>query len=201
MTRPDGIGPRAGLRERKKARTRASIQDHALRLFRDQGYDATTIEQIAEAADVSPSTFFRYFPTKEAVVLYDAFDPRFADSFRAQPRELSVVEAIRRAIGATFSEIPDDERDRQRLRESLLRTVPGLRVRMLDEFIKTIDLFSVEVAGRVGREPDDFEVRTLVGAVIGVSISTWLAAGGDVGKDYLASYERAFELLEAGLPL
>ena len=66
---------RPSLRERKKAQTRAAIQTHALRLFREQGYDATTIEQIIEAADVSETTFFRYFPTKEDVVLQDDFDP------------------------------------------------------------------------------------------------------------------------------
>lgn len=56
--------PPVGLRERKKAKTKAAIQQHALRLFRQQGYQATTVEQIAEAAEVSPSTFFRYFPPR-----------------------------------------------------------------------------------------------------------------------------------------
>jgi len=63
-----------GLRERKKAKTRAAIRREAMRLFREQGYEETTVEQIAEAAEVSPSTFFRYFPTKEDVVLQDDFD-------------------------------------------------------------------------------------------------------------------------------
>src|SRR5690348_5485874 len=95
------IQPAPGLRERKKAKTRAAIQRHALRLFREQGYEATTVNQIAEAAEISPSTFFRYFPTKEDVVLYDAVDPVAFAAFEAQPRELSPIEALRRTLHET----------------------------------------------------------------------------------------------------
>src|ERR687897_2381320 len=91
-------GPKAGLRERKKARTRAEIQRQALRLFRERGYEATTVARIAEAAEVSESTFFRYFPTKEDVVLWDEFDPLIFEAFRERPPELSPVRALRGAI-------------------------------------------------------------------------------------------------------
>ena len=70
-----------GLRERKKAKTRAAIQTQALRLIAEQGYEATTVEQIAEAAEISPSTFFRYFPTKEDVVVEDDYDPLLVVAF------------------------------------------------------------------------------------------------------------------------
>ena len=89
--RPDG------LRERKKAKTRAAIRQHALRLFREQGYSATTIEQIADAAEVSPATFFRYFPTKEDVVLQDDLDIVTLAALEAQPRELSPDRRVPRA--------------------------------------------------------------------------------------------------------
>ena len=84
---------RPGLRERKKARTRAAIREHAFRLFREQGYDATTVEQIADAAEVSPSTFFRYFPTKEDVVLQDDMDLLWLEAVKAQPPELGPIAA------------------------------------------------------------------------------------------------------------
>src|SRR5215467_13921994 len=95
--------PAQGLRERKKAKTRAAIQRHALRLFREQGYEETTVEQIAEAAEVSPSTFFRYFPTKEDVVLYDAFDPILFASLEQQPAALTPLQAMRNAIHTVYA--------------------------------------------------------------------------------------------------
>src|SRR5256885_14709692 len=94
--RPDG------LRERKKARTRAAIREHALRLFHEQGYQRTTVEQIAAAAEVSPSTFFRYFPTKEDLVLQDDMDTRMVEAFERQPAGLGPVAAGRGAIPAAL---------------------------------------------------------------------------------------------------
>src|SRR6202165_753065 len=88
---------RPGLRERKKVKTRAAIQEHALRLFAERGYEATTVGDIADAAEVSPSTFFRYFPTKEDVVLYDALDPLLLAALEAQPLDLRPGRAFRAA--------------------------------------------------------------------------------------------------------
>ena len=103
MTMSDAVAPLrpAGLRERKKARTRAAIREHALRLFREQGYPATTVEQIADAAEVSPATFFRYFPTKEDVVLQDDFDIVTLAALEAQPAGLSPIAAFRAAAAAS----------------------------------------------------------------------------------------------------
>ncbi len=122
-----------GLRERKKAKTKAAIQQHALRLFQAQGYDATTVEQIAEAAEISPSTFFRYFPTKEEVAMWDDLDPLFAAAFEAQPAEWSPIQALRGALRAVFAGLPADEMARQWERSRLILAVPELRMRMLDQ--------------------------------------------------------------------
>src|SRR5262249_58737408 len=91
-------GPPMGLRERKKARTRAAIRTEAMRLFRERGYAATTVEQIAAAADISPATFFRYYPTKEDVVLQDDLDLLLPEAVDAPPPSLSPVAADRAAL-------------------------------------------------------------------------------------------------------
>src|SRR3954466_1872858 len=115
--RPDG------LRERKKAKTRAAIRDHALRLFRENGYQRTTCEQIAAAAEVSPATFFRYFPTKEDVVLQDDYDPLMAAAVAARPRRERPFQAVRRALGETLAQLPEQEMTLVHERTRLLLSV------------------------------------------------------------------------------
>ncbi len=199
MVATDGSG-KPGLRERKKARTRATIQEHALRLFREQGYEATSVEQIAEAAEVSPSTFFRYFGTKEDVVLYDAFDPLLIEAFRSQPPDLSPIAAVRAAMTEVLGSSPGDWTEQMEERADLLLSVPDLRRRMLDGMVASMEPFAQALGERVGRPADDFAVRNTVGAIIGVGLFAWFGAAGR-GRDYVALMDAALAHLEAGLPL
>ncbi|PZR98571.1 MAG: TetR family transcriptional regulator [Candidatus Nephthysia bennettiae] len=192
--------PRPGLRERKKAKTRAAIQEHALRLFRQRGYEGTTVDEIADAAEVSPSTFFRYFPTKEDVVLYDALDPVLLEAFEAQPAGLSPVAALRATIREVIGGGPAGVFAPQDERAALILSVPELRMRMLDEFARSMFLFAGVVAKRVGREPDDLAVRALVGAAVGVGIAVWVNARGVPASDYLRQMDEGLAQLEAGFP-
>ena len=196
--------PAPGLRERKKAKTRAAIQRHALRLFREQGYDATTVEQIAGAAEISPSTFFRYFPTKEDVVLYDAFDPVLFAAFAAQPAEVSPIQAIRRAAHTVFGKLSAEEMQEQWERAVLVVSVPELRMRMLDATVMVSQQLAVLVARRVGRRPDEIAVQTFVGAVVGALIGVFVTDTTHMVssmEDYLARMDAALACLEAGMPL
>ncbi len=186
---------RPGLRERKKARTRAAIREHALRLFREQGYDATTVEQIAEAADVSPSN----------VVLQDEFDVLAIGAFEAQSADLSPIAAFRAAARDAFASLGADELARLRETAELTLTVPELRARAMDEFGRTIGVIAEAVARRSGRDQDDFAVRILAGAIVGVIMAATMPwhdwAAEDPGTDMLARIDAALCQLEAGLPL
>jgi AcrR family transcriptional regulator len=197
------------LRERKKARTRAAIRQHALRLIREQGYYATTIEQIADAAEVSPATFFRYFPTKEDVVLQDDFDVISLGALDAQPPELGPIAAFRAAAAETYAALSPDDLARFRETIELTAAIPEIRARAIDEFARTINQIADAIALRTGRRADDADVRTIAGALIGVIMSvtvpestdTWRPdAMLDVG-DLFARIDRALEYLERGLPL
>ncbi len=198
-----------GLRERKKARTRAAIRQHALRLFREQGYYATTIEQIADAAEVSPATFFRYFPTKEDVVLQDDFDVISLAALEAQPPELGPIAAFRAAAAETLAALTADDLARFQETIELTAVIPEIRARSIDEFVRTINQIADAFARRTGRGADEFEVRTVAGALIGVIMSVTVPANTDTWApeamldvaDLFARIDRALEYLQRGLPL
>jgi AcrR family transcriptional regulator len=195
----------AGLRERKKARTRAAIRQHALRLFSEQGYQATTVEQIAAAAEVSPSTFFRYFPTKEDVVLRDDLDTRMLEAFSKQPPDLAPVQAIRAATKDALTAFGADDMRQIRDATALTLTVPEVRARAMDEFARTMEVIAEAIAKRADRSPSDLPVRALAGAVVGVIMSVTLPwsdwTSESATDDMFARIDEALALLESGLPL
>jgi AcrR family transcriptional regulator len=88
----------SSLRERQRRQTQRLIQEHAIRLFLEQGYDQTTVQAVAAAAGVSPMTLYRHFPTKEDLVLRDEYDPLIAERIAARPATEPLIQRIGHAL-------------------------------------------------------------------------------------------------------
>ncbi|WP_225731253.1 MULTISPECIES: TetR family transcriptional regulator [unclassified Nocardia] len=188
--------PVSGLRERKKERTRRTIRQEAFRLFREQGYAETTVEQIAAAAEVSPSTFFRYFPSKQELALADDLDPVMFAAIDNQPADLPVLEMIRRATIEAFDSLTPEELAFETERINLIYSVPELRGAMAQELERNIEITAGIAAQRSGRSVDDLEVRVFAGALVGAMFA--LIQKEPFSQDQIL---RVVEFLSAGLPL
>lgn len=194
MTDYDRI--KIGLRERKKAKTRATIQQNALRLFREQGYRETTIEQIADRSEVSPSTLFRYFPTKESLVLEDDFDRLLADAIRAQPAELTPIRAFRMAVQESSAQIQGDVRKAIRERMELIMSQPELQSAMLSNTTQSLGMIAELIGERIGRSASDLFVLAYAGAITGIVISSHLYCVNHPDADYIDTIDEALAQLE-----
>ena len=153
------------LRDEHKAHTERSLRDAALKLFASQGYDTTTIEEVAEKAGVSARTFFRYFPTKESVLyLHERlWFQSLTETFLGQPRSLSDVEALK----ATFVELSAEFAPKRRSLQLYTRALASsttLRGRQQDRHEEDIEELARAVATRRGIATPD-EVCFLLGAV------------------------------------
>ena len=195
---PKTITPVAGsLRERKKLKTRESIQREAMRLIQKQGYDKTTIEQIAAAVDVSPSTFFNYFPSKEDVVLYDAYDPMIGKLLLERPADEPLSVAIRHVL-EEMAGIFERDRDVILARARLWIEEPSLRARLWEELEKGQVFMSGLIAQRSGRDPEDFEIRVTVMVVVMAAMEAmreWVRHDGT--GSFVATVRRALDLVDA----
>jgi AcrR family transcriptional regulator len=190
-----------GLRERKKLKTKAAIRKEAMRLFLDKGFDATTIEEIAAAVEISPSTFFNYFPTKEDVVFEDELDPLILAAFDAQPEGTNPIRAIRNAMLTVFRALTPEQDRVMRERMALMTSTPSLRSAMLSQFADMVNQIAALVASRAGGSPSDFAIRNFAGALLGVMMSALLTAAQDPKADLIEVADQALQHLEAGLPL
>jgi AcrR family transcriptional regulator len=188
--------PAHGLRERKKQKTKVTIQRIALGLFREQGYENTTIDQIAEAAEVSRPSVFRYFPTKADIVFDDIFDARLLQAYHSQPTNLNPVAALRLAIRTIYRAASLEELEFERQREALLRQAPELRTAISVFSMRALPILSAAIAERAKLSIEDLRVRTLAGAVIGVIISIWTTVRYDDNVNIMSFF---LEQLDVGL--
>jgi len=185
----------SGLRERKKQKTKASIQREALRLFKKHGYDETTIEDIAEAAEISPSTFFNYFPTKEDVVIYDEYDPQVFAALTERAEGESMAQSVERVI-AMLGGVFETDREDIYERAKLSVEVPELRARIWEELERARDLFAKFLAARTGRDASDFEIRVISMALVAGAFEAsieWVRQGGK--GNMLDLFGRAMEIV------
>ncbi|WP_328670075.1 TetR family transcriptional regulator [Streptomyces sp. NBC_00322] len=194
--------PQPGLRERKKLKTRIAIRRATYRLIAEQGYEATTIEQIAEAAEVSPSTVFRYFPTKEDIVLTDEYDPIMEAELRARPAGEDPLDSIRAVLTQGLATFVEEERDEVIQRTRLMVEVPAIRARMTETMATTSELLVHALADRTGRSRDDLDVRVFTAAVLGAVREVMLYwAARDHKDDLIALLDRALTTIQGGLRL
>ncbi|MFE1292095.1 TetR/AcrR family transcriptional regulator [Streptomyces sp. NPDC058751] len=194
--------PQPGLRERKKIKTREAIRDATYALIREQGYDATTIDQIAERAEVSPSTVFRYFPTKEDIVLTDEWDPVLLEELRSRPADEPWVDSIRYMLREAVRTGVEEDSDVARLRTHLMVQVPAVRSRMMESMSVTGRMICTAIAERTGRDPDSLEVRVYAMSLVGGLMETSLYWAENGHRDDFANLvDRALTVLAHGLPL
>ena len=191
-----------GLRDRKKQRTRRAIEQSALELFEARGFDGTTIDEIAEAADISPRTFFHYFPTKEDVVLAD-YAIRLESivaALEASPAGQAPWAALRGAflgVGADY----ETQRDALLRRFRIIHSTESVAARNLQLQASWEDAVTAAVSDWLGVSPaDDLRPRLFAGAALAAmraSIRQWLSDGGQSRlPDHIAA---CFDMLETGL--
>lgn len=192
--------PTLGRRERKKAETRARIQQVSLDLFEEHGFTDTSIEQIADLADVSTTTFFRYFRTKDETVAHNGFTPVFLQALRNQPDSLDPLEAIRAALKTAGQSITSDTWNHERRRQLYVLGEPDLRGPSSGAIKHLFDELATLVADHAGREPADPEVTAFTGAVLGVFGSAVMNDNLTVDK-YLTTLDQSLNFLANGMPL
>jgi AcrR family transcriptional regulator len=194
-----------GLRERKKQRTREQIVEAAMRLFAERGYHATTIADIAEAADVAPRTFFSYFPSKEAVVFHQV--DRDLDSLASALRDRlpgeTAFDALRRWIDMMFDQWEGEE-DEALLRKRLCREDEGLANFQGGVMARMHELLLGAVAADLDEPPDALRPRLVAAAAVAALTSLEGSVGENAEQpvdkaEALAVLDDAMLFLRGGL--
>jgi AcrR family transcriptional regulator len=193
----------SGLRERKKARTREAIIDAALELFERQGFEATTVEDIAAAADVSPRTFFRYFDTKLDVVMARNVDDTddIDDLIAALPPDLGPLEAVHQVLRQKLADQLAGGDDSMLRETRVVMSTPSLRAICVERFHDKLDGLAALFAARMGVDPGSLQPYVVAGAVSATMLAVmdrWVAEGARSDR-VIPLLDEGFALLSRGL--
>lgn len=178
------------LRERQRLLTRRTIQQHAMRLFGERGYDETTVSDVARAAGVSQMTVYRHFPTKEDLVLSDEYDPLIAQRIAVRPGEQPLIrrigETLVEEVGRLVSADRDDDGQSPgglllaRLR--LVLTTPALRARRWDSQYATQKAIVEALRGDPSDAESEFRLEVAAGACLAAMSAALLRWAEEDGR-------------------
>jgi AcrR family transcriptional regulator len=196
------------LRERKKLRTRRALADAALRLFTENGFDATTLEELAEEAEVSKSTFFRFFPAKEAAAieaeteLWTAYLAALADRDLSGP----VLSELHQTLAEAVSGLAPDWDQRFLATRRLIAAEPSTLLKYAEHHRAEIkDQVAACLAGKLHLDPDDLRPHVLAElAMTTFSLAgrRWVRHGGQGGrKALLERHQDTAKAIPASLDL
>lgn len=195
------------MRERIRRLAVVELTEVAQDLFLEQGYEGTTVDQIAAAAGMSKRTFFRYFASKDDLVIgkYDLFADRLAEAFDVRPADEPVWESLRRVFDIALDYVQDDRsRARNDGMERIVRTSPQLYARYLEKMQRVQEILIDRVAARVGSDhvsARDPRAAAIVGAAFAcmqAARSAWLA--GDQREPFDTVLDRAMSAVSPARP-
>lgn len=156
-----------GLRERKRLRAMRRIQDVALDLFDEHGFDQVTVDDIAGRCEVSPSTVYRYFGTKEQLVIWDEYDPAAIQIIMAELDDYGPFEAVRRVVRSFVQVAFEHEGERVRRRLRLSYATPSVEAASTLQAYEMANLIAGVLATKLERDPDDLDVQVFAHAYVG----------------------------------
>jgi AcrR family transcriptional regulator len=187
------------LRDRKKDATRAAIEDAAWALFTEQGFDVTTVHQIADRANVAPRTFFRYFPTKEAV-LYPELDELLVEmrrAFHERPADEPPLVSLIQAMDSISDELTSSKSRQMERFEMLKRSgMDGSSAFVNDRVVAAVaDMVRERYAGQADGELRAQLAAGVLSTIMTISTTRWLEGGGDGDMEDEAKH--CFDLVRA----
>lgn len=183
----------SAVRRTKRERTLAALIEHALDLFEEQGYEQTTVAQIARAAGVTEMTFFRYFPAKENVLLDDPYDPELTAAIADQPRELPPFIRAVRGIRRAWRALPEPETPVIRRRVRIAARTPALRGAVWRSTGNTERAIVAQLVTD-GAAPET--ARVAAASVLAALVAGLLSWADDEGGALADAIERALDVID-----